>query len=259
VILCAQIAETGQGAAIRAFGVQPAPATIEGMRFARSYLTADLRRGMLPSITITGAILFTAWDDDEAFDRFLHHRAAKPYRNGWQVRMTPARSVGLLPGLPELPRREVATSDLPVAAYTVGRVRAAKFLPFIKTAGSAEREAATHPGFLDGLTLFRPPLVIGTFSLWRNVRDMRHYAAGGYPGGHLRAINKDREQQFNHDMFFSRHIPYSAAGQWRGRNPLADLTLFSAVVPPGRTAENGRPTAVTPSRIKLPSMPPEDP
>lgn len=248
MILSAHIAEVGMAKAFRAFQSPPDPAAIDGLRFARSYLTAELRRGIFPSLKITGVALIAAWDDDESLDRFLSHRRAKPYANGWRVRLRPARSVGGLPGLPDLPRREQPTGDLPVAAFTVGRVRANRFLRFIKTAGAAERDAVGHPGFLDGITLMRPPLVIGTFSLWRNAHDMRQFAMGKYPGGHARAMRQDRAHQFNHEMFFSRHVPYAAEGKWRGVNPLdipeysegsgtpADAALMSAPVPNGSTS-----------------------
>jgi len=223
MILSAHVADVGVAKALNALRCTPDPAAIIGLRFARTWLTAELRRGMLPSIGVTGAIMIAAWDDDESLDRFLQHKGAKPYEDGWRVRLRPARTLGMLPGLPDLPRQERPTGDGPVAALTMGKVRANRFLPFIKAAGAAERDAATHPGFLEGVTLIRPPLVIGTFSLWRNAGDMRQYAVGSYPGGHMRAIEKDRKLQFNHDMFFSRHIPYAADGQWKGRDPLADL------------------------------------
>lgn len=223
MILSAHIVESDKVKAFKAYQSPPNPAKIEGLRFARSYLTADLRRGMLPSLNITGVALIAAWEDDETLDRFLGHRLARPYANGWRVRLHPARSIGGLPGLPELPRREMSTGDSPVAAFTVGRVRANRFLRFVKAAGSAEREAARHPGFLQGITLLRPPLVIGTFSVWRNAKDMRNYVVGKYPGGHFRAMQEDSKHQFNHEMFFSRYLPYAAEGQWKGSNPLAIL------------------------------------
>jgi hypothetical protein len=223
VFLSAHIVDAGVGKAITALRSRPDPTRIDGLRYAGTWLTASLRTGIFPSLAVTGAIMIAAWDDDESLDRFLRHPLAKPYEPGWRVRLEPARSIGALPGLPDLPRQERPTGDHPVAAFTVGRVRANRFLPFIVTAAAAERDAVRHPGFIEGVTIVRPPLVIGTFSLWRNAREMRQYAVGSYPGGHSRAIKKDQEGQFNHEMFFSRYRPYAAEGQWKGRNPLAML------------------------------------
>lgn len=235
MFLSAHLAEVSTSAAAKALRSRPDPARIPGMRYAQTWLTADLRSGILPSLGITGVIMIAAWDDDEALDRFLDHPKARPYADGFRVRLTPARSIGQLPGLPELPRQERPIGDGPVAAFTTGRVRANRMLPFLKAAGAAEREAAGHPGFLVGVNLIRPPLIIGTFSLWRGVKEMRQYAVGSYPGGHAKAIAKDKELQFNHEMFFSRYIPYAAEGRWRGSNPLPGLQPAPIPVPPPRS------------------------
>ena len=225
MIMSVHVQESGQAAAMRVFaGGQLDPESVHGLRYARTYLTANLRRGLLPSLVVTGTALFTAWDDDESLERFQGNRKLKPYADGWNVRMHTARSIGALPGLPDLPRREIEVpAGSPVVAYTVGNVKASKFLPFIKAAGAAEREAAAHPGFYCGITVLKPPLVIGTLSVWRSLRDMREYTMGDRPGGHRRAMDADRRMGFNTDMFFSRYIPYSASGSWKGSNPLADL------------------------------------
>lgn len=223
MFLSAHVADIGPGQAMSAYRRKPDANAIEGCRYAQTFLTANFRKGVVPSLAVTGAFLLAAWDDDESLDRFLDHPRAKPYKNGFMTRMVPVRSVGALPGLPDLPRRERPTGDSPVAALTYARVRAHKFMSFAATAAAAEREASTHPGFLEGMTLMRPPLVICTFSLWRNTQEMRQYATGSHPGGHKQAMATDREQRFHHQMSFSRYVPYEAAGQWKGHNPLAGL------------------------------------
>jgi len=224
VILNVQLIECGPAAAVNAYRRRLNPERVDGLRYARTYLTAELRRGMLPSMTVTGAVLFTGWDDQECADRFRDHPVARRFSGGYEVSLEPARSIGLLPGLPELPRREVQIPEgSPVAAYTSGRVKASRFLPFLRAAAAAEREAVNHPGFLEGISIMRPPLVIATFSLWRSVASMRDYVTGSYPGGHLRAVQADRHKGFNSEMFFSRHIPLAASGTWHGADPLAGL------------------------------------
>jgi hypothetical protein len=231
MLLSVHIAEVGVRTAITTLRRAPDPDAIQGLRFARSFLTLPLRTGMMPSLTPTGVLLIAAWDDDESLDKFLFHRRAEPYKNGWRVRMTPVRSIGQLPGLPDLPRQEQPTGDQPVAALTLGRLRADKTVPFLVASGSAERNACTCPGFIDGLAIFRPPMAVGTFSLWRNAREMRQYVTGTYPGGHKKAMSTDQEQRFWHERLFSRHLPYSAEGQWKGRNP---LEMLEPATGPGR-------------------------
>jgi hypothetical protein len=223
MLLSVHIAEVSARKAAAALRLTPEPDSVQGLRYAGSWLTVPLRKGLKPDLVPTGVLMFAAWDDDESLDKFLSHPRAAPYRDGWQTRMTPARSVGSLPGLPDMPRQEQPTGDRPVAAFTLGRLRASKLIPFYKTSTAAEREAQTHPGFIEGTGLFRPPLAAGTFSLWRNAREMRQYAVGSYPGGHKNAIAVDREGHFWNEMFFSRYLPCSSEGQWKGRNPLGEL------------------------------------
>jgi hypothetical protein len=219
MLMSVHIAEVSAGKAFAALRRTPDPDAIQGMRYARSWLTLPLRTGMMLTLVPTGVMMLAAWDDDESLDKFLSHPWARPYENGWRARMTPVRSIGALPGLPDLPRREQPTGDQPVAALTAGRLRAGKIMPFLVTSAAAERDARAHPGFIEGHALFHPPMGIGTFSLWRNAREMRQYALGSYPGGHKKAIDVDQERQFWHERLFSRHLPYSAEGQWKGRNP----------------------------------------
>lgn len=235
MFLSAHLAEVSTSKATAALRAKPDPARIPGLRYAETWLMASLRSGILPSVAVSGVMLIAAWDDDEALDRFLSHPRAKLYENGWRVRLAPARSIGQLPGLPELPRQERPTGDGPVVALTIGRVRANKMLPFTRAAGAAEREAAGHPGLIEGVTLLRPSLVNGTFSVWRNAKEMRQYVTGSYPGGHAKAMGKDKEGQYHHEMFFSRYIPYAAEGQWRGRNPLPGLEPAPVAVPAARS------------------------
>lgn len=225
MLLSVHIAEVSPRKAVAALGRTPDPGSVQGLRYAKAWLTLPLRTGLKPEIIPTGVLMLAAWDDDESLDRFLSHPKARPYRDGWRTRMTPVRSIGTLPGLPDLPRQEQPTGDYPVAAFTLGRLRADKLLPFMATAAAAEREARTHPALLAGVALFRPPLAAGTFSLWRNAREMRKYVVGNYPGGHKNAMAVDRERRFWHEQLFSRHLPYVAEGSWEGRNPLGELQL----------------------------------
>jgi len=223
MLLSVHIAEVGVLKAFAALRRAPDPDSVQGLRWAKSWLTVPLRKGLRLELVPTGVLMLAAWDDDESLDRFALHPAARPYRGGWRMRMTPVRSVGTLPGLPDLPRREQPTGDAPVAAFTLGRLRAGKVVPFLATSAAAEREAQSHPAFIEGVGLFRPPLAAGTFSLWRNAREMRQYAVGSYPGGHKNAMAVDHKRQFWHEMLFSRHLPYAAEGQWNGHNPLSEL------------------------------------
>jgi hypothetical protein len=218
--MSAHIADAGARRAITALRSRPDPATIDGLRYAETWLTSPLRTGLMPSLKVGGVALIAAWDDDESLDRFLSHPLARPYERGWRARFEPVRTVGAWPALPDLPRQEQPTDDQPVAVLTMARLRLRRAGAFATAAAPAEREALHHPAFLEGLSLMRPPNLISTFSLWRNAREMRQYTVGSYPGGHSQAMRKHEERVFHHETVFVRLRPYAVEGEWNGRNPL---------------------------------------
>ncbi|MEU6390509.1 spheroidene monooxygenase [Streptomyces sp. NPDC046939] len=214
------LAEVGTVRALRAVRAGPDPASVQGLRYAQTWLMSPLRTGALPSTEVTGVALVAAWDDDRSLDRYLSHPTARVYRDGWHARCEPVRTVGAWPGLPDLPRQERPTDDEPVAVLTMARVRLHRWGPFAAAAGPAERDARRHPAFLAGTSLLRPPGLVATLSLWRTAREMRQYTVGSCPGGHVDAMRKHQEKEFHHETVFVRMRPYATQGRWGGRDPL---------------------------------------
>ena len=82
-------------------------------------------------------------------------------------------------------------------------------------------EAIANPNILALIGLARPPRLVSTFSLWRNVETMRAYARGRSNGAHPAATKIDRANPFHHESAFIRFRPYASQGSWDGRDPLA--------------------------------------
>ncbi|HET6637042.1 MAG TPA: spheroidene monooxygenase [Streptomyces sp.] len=221
------LARTGVREAFAALRRRPDPAAVDGLRYAEAWLTTPLRTGALPSTKVTGVALLAAWSDDAALDRCRDHPALRVYRKGWTARFEPVRSVGAWPGLADLPRPEQPAGDEPVAVLTMARVRLNRFPAFAAAAGPAEREAVHHPAFLQGTSLLAPPNRVATFSVWRNVRDMRRYTVGHYPGGHARAMKEHHKRAFHHETLFVRLRPYAVEGLWDGQDPLTAPALMT--------------------------------
>ncbi|MFI0235887.1 spheroidene monooxygenase [Streptomyces sp. NPDC016845] len=219
-LISLHLAEVGTVRALRAVRPAPVPAAVQGLRFAQTWLMSPLRTGALPSANVTGVALIAAWDDDRSLDRYLSHPTARVYREGWNARCEPVRTVGAWPGLPDLPRREEPTGEDPVAVLTMARVRLHRWGPFAAAAGPAEREARRHPAFLAGTSLLRPPGRVATLSLWRTAREMRQYTVGSCPGGHADAMKRHQEKEFHYETVFVRLRPYATEGRWGGRDPL---------------------------------------
>lgn len=218
MLLSTHFAEVAVGPAVAALRERPDPSVIEGLRWAETWLMNPLRTGMMLSTEITGVALTAAWEDDESLDRFLAHPLARPYARGWRARFEVVRTVGAWPQLPDLPRQERPVTG-PVAVFTLARLRLRRFPSFVATVAAAERDAVHHPALLEGTALIHPPNLLATFTVWRSVKEMRQYAVGSYPGGHLRAMRKHEERVFHDETVFVRLRPYEVVGQWKGRNP----------------------------------------
>jgi hypothetical protein len=170
--------------------------------------------------------LVAAWESDDAFEAFSSgHPIADTLALGWQVRLQPLHVYGEWPALGGLPKGEIEVdADEPVAVLTIGRPRVLRLPAFLKASAAAESEAVANPDALALTGLARPPRLVSTFSIWRNVAAMRAYARGSSDGGHPRATKADRANPFHHESAFIRFRPYASAGSWDGHDPLAAAT-----------------------------------
>jgi heme-degrading monooxygenase HmoA len=204
----------------------PQPADVPGLTYAETTITAPLSDRLLPSPRLKPVAMIAAWDSDEAFEAFsASHPMSDLLASGWQVRLQPLHVYGEWPGLSGLPEGEVKVGDeVPVAALTLGRPRLSRLPAFLKASARAEAEAIANPDILALIGLARPPRLVSTFSLWRNVGTMRAYARGRKGGAHSAATRIDRANPFHHESAFIRFRPYASQGSWDGRDPLALAT-----------------------------------
>lgn len=204
----------------------PKPADVRGLQYAETVITAPLGGNLLPTPRLRPVAMIAAWESDEAFEAFsANHPVARRLAPGWQVRLQPLHVFGSWPGLSGLPEREIKLGDEePVAALTLGRPRLHRLPAFLKASARAEAEAVANPDVLALIGLARPPRLVSTFSLWRNVAAMRAYARGSSDGAHPTATKADRANPFHHDSAFIRFRPYESRGSWDGRDPLAVAT-----------------------------------
>ena len=224
MILSFHTVEAGPRKAMAMLRSRPDPARIPGLRYAETVIGAPLREGVLPRRAPGRVALIAAWDSDAPLDEFLDRSPlARSLEYGWQVRLEPLRAWGTWSALPNLARPESAVNeDDPVVVLTLGRLRLLRSAPFMAASAPAEREALAHPGVLVATGFARPPRIVATFSVWRSAREMREYAVGERPGGHLRAIQAHKRRAFHHESVFVRLRPYAAKGTWDGVELLAD-------------------------------------
>jgi hypothetical protein len=222
VILSVHIADVGWRAAPGMLRRKPDPAKVPGLIYAETTTTAPLGDSLLPSPQPGRVALVAAWGSDEALDEFSAGSSlAKRLASGWQVRLQPLHVFGAWAGLPGLPAEEIPAGEgEPVAVLTIGRLRLRRVRPFLRASARAEGEAVGDPAMRASIGLARPPRLVATFSIWKDVEGMREYARGRRDGSHPAATAQHRANPFHHESAFIRFRPYASRGSWDGRDPL---------------------------------------
>jgi len=235
MIVSVHLADVGLRSAPDVLRRRPKPGEVPGLRYAITATTAPLGPRLLPTPSPGRVALVAAWDDDAALDGFLSgDPLAGRLSGGWMARLEPLNVYGAWAGLDGLPERELQIGvDEPVAVLTLGKPRLTRLRPFLRASANAEREAVSDPGMLASIGLARPPAMVATFSLWRNVEAMREYARGRRDGAHPAATAINRGNPFHHESAFIRFRPYAWQGRWDGADPLAEAGQVTATAGAG--------------------------
>jgi hypothetical protein len=223
MVVSVHLADVGARATPKVLRHKPRPADVPGLRYAETVGAAPLGDSLLPTPQTGRVGLIAAWEDDAAFEAFAaRHPLARRLSSGWQVRLRPLHVYGSWPEMPGLSSEEIEVGEEePVAVLTIGRLRLRRVWPFLKASAAAEGEAVANPAMLASTGLARPPRLVSTFSIWRDVGAMRDYARGHRDGAHPAATRAHRQNSFHHESAFIRFRPYASEGEWDGRDPLA--------------------------------------
>ncbi len=196
-------------------------------------LTSPLTERLLPRPDVDRVAAFAFWKDEESLDRFLaEHEVGKVLAAGWQMRMQPTRLVGSWPGLEPLAGPEVPMdTDEPAAALTLGVLRPSQVVRFLRASARAERDALAGGAMLASTGLARPPRLVSTFSVWRDLASMRDYVSGADPDGHRLAVRSHAAKPFHRESAFVRLRPLVVSGEapwWPGIDGLQTRSLSAA-------------------------------
>ena len=220
MIATLQMAEVGPVGTLRSLLQRPKPAAISGLRSAETAVLAPLAMSGPPSVRRAALIAF--WDDEAAFDRFLHNDPlGRRFAGGFQARLRPLRAFGAWPGLPvDVPAGRAVQHDGPVIVLTLGRLRLSQTVRFLRTSRPAERAALAHEGLIWGTAAARPPFV-ATVSMWKDTAAAAGYAYGQQRPAHSDAITEQRRKDFHKQSAFIRFAPLRVEGALSGPDPLA--------------------------------------
>ena len=229
MIASVHIADVGVPSALKVLRKAPRSDAVPGLRHASVGLVAPLSGSVLPRPAPGRAGLVAFWDDDAALDGFLaEHPLAATLGGGWHVRLAPLRASGTWPGLPaEVPATRAVEYDGPVAALTLGRMRATQAVRFFRTSAKAEDAVVVAPGLVWASGIGRPPFV-STCSLWEGTLALSTYAYGHREAAHPDAIKAGEAKPFHHESAFIRFRPYGSQGKLDGKNPLAEQWMARA-------------------------------
>jgi hypothetical protein len=214
MVTSVHLAEVGPAAALRLLRRPPAVGEVPGLTYAVTLALAPLGPALLPKPKPGRVGLLAAWTDDAALDAFLaDHPTAAALQAGYRARLEPVRVVGAWPELGDLPPQERPAGDGPVAVLTLGRLRLRRAIAFLRASAAAERDALASPALLLATGLARPPRLVATFSVWRDVPTMRGYVRRG-GGGHLGASSAHAAKPFHHASAFIRLRLREQTGAW---------------------------------------------
>ncbi|HEX6036697.1 MAG TPA: hypothetical protein VFZ20_01625 [Longimicrobium sp.] len=167
--------------------------------------------------------VFAAWDDEHAIDRFLvDDPLGRALAAGWHVRMEFLRRWGRVSGFDDLPANVGhEDADAPVVAVTLARLKLPEVPRFIRWGRPVEELVRDHSATTLALAAMRPPRTVGTFSVWRSLREMTDMVRGrGSVAGahrHAAAMEERKRRDFHHQFTTLRFHPLSEHGAWDGR------------------------------------------
>lgn len=177
-----------------------------------------------PSADLSRTALFLTWRDEDALHNFLREHAvaeqmseAKEY---WHVKLRSAGGMGSWKGhaIPEMLER--GSDRGRIAVITRAHVHMRSWRVFGKAGVPVDRSLKTARGLLGVVGIGEAPFgMLGTFSLWRSVNDMKEWAFESPQ--HQEVMRRTRDEGWYGEEMFARFEPYDSTGTWDGANPLA--------------------------------------
>lgn len=206
----------------------PTAGAVAGLEHAECMATMRLGASLLSRERVQPHQLavFAQWEEESALDAFLaDHPLGRTLADGWHVRLEFLRRWGSLDTLGALPQRAGTWSlDEPVVAVTLARMRMTQIPRFLHWGRPVERLVRDHPGTTLALAATRPPRTVGTFTVWRSVREMAEMVSGrsevAGPERHRAAMAERDRRPFHHQFTTLRFRPLAELGTWEGRSDI---------------------------------------
>ena len=213
--------------AFKQMGVAPPTLdAVPGLRFHRLLGTGS-GDGFSPWPDTHDIGLLQVWEDEAAAKDYfaghaLHRKFIERSVEHYRLDLLPEHGHGHWAGTEPFAYSGVRRSSGPVAVITRATIRFGALPAFWRSVPSIRRTLATAPGLVLAEGIGEWPLIQqATFSVWRDVADMMHFA---YTSAHHRqAVANTRQKGWFSEELFARFTLRNVHGTWGGNDPLAEL------------------------------------
>lgn len=186
----------------------------------------------LSRILVRQVAVFAQWENEAAIDCFLkENNFGKRLAKGWHTRLIFMRQWGKISGF-EIPNEtlDTTTTDIPVVAVTLARMRFPEIPRFIRWGRPVEKLVRDHPGTTLSLASISFPRTVSTFSIWKTQKEMTDMVHGHSsvprPKRHVDAMKERDRKDFHFEFTTLRFKPISEFGEWKGvKNFIPNLKM----------------------------------
>jgi len=197
---------------------------VPGLNHSESFITMNLGAPIMSARRYNfKTVAFFAWWSEEFFlNEFLKRPSHKFLEGGWHVRMKLYRRWGEIHELRDaVVDPGLATTDKPVVAVTLARLKILEAPRFIKWGKPVENRIRDHKGKTLALAAMRPFNTFSTFSVWKNEIEMVNMVHGRdklYDGeNHKLAMQERARKDFHYEFATMRFTPFKEVGTWDGK------------------------------------------
>lgn len=148
-------------------------------------------------------ILFQQWENEQSFNDFLKSKQlGQALQHSWFVKLKLVRQWGGISGLTTMEDENILKGR--VAAVTLARMKFLQIPRFLKWGRPVEKLVRDHDGTILSLASIRYPNTISTFTIWKNLQEMKNMVHGHsqMPDSkrHIKAMRERQRKDFHYEF-----------------------------------------------------------
>ncbi len=228
------LVETSFLSALKGFFLPPKPTNISGLIHSEylAFMTLGSPIFSPQRMQIGKVVFFAQWENEAAFNNFLKNiKLGKILAKGWYTKLIFLRQWGYIDGfkIPEI-GTEIDTSNDPVVAFTIARMKPLQIPRFLHWGRPVERLVRDHPGTSFSSAAIRLPNTVSTFSVWKSQQEMLDMVHGHSsipkPERHSDAMKERERKNFHFQFTTLRFKPIAEFGEWESRTNIIPFRVI---------------------------------